>query len=107
MLVIDGLNNLFTYDMDFLLQVLFCTLFITTGEYVVGILWNQNYEIWDYRKMPFNLDGQICLIFTLLWALISAIAIPLLDLIEWKVFKYKPETPPYYKIFGNMCFQFK
>lgn len=107
MLVIDGLNNLFTYEMDFLLQVLFCTLFITVGEYVVGIIWNQNYEIWDYRNMPLNLNGQICLTFSLLWASISAIAIPLLDWIEWKVFKYKLETPPYYKILGKVCFQFK
>ena len=33
--------------------------------------------------------------------------IPILDLIEWKVFKYKPETPPYYKVFGKKIFQFK
>ena len=52
---IDGLNDMFSYDMDYLLQILICTIAITAGEYVVGITLNQNYTIWDYRNMPFNI----------------------------------------------------
>lgn len=106
-LFIDGLNNTFSYDMDFLLQIFLCMVFITMGEYWFGIMFNSDYSIWDYRHVWGNFQGQICLPFTLVWGLISMVSIPLLDYIEWKIFKYKPDIPPYYKIFGKKVFQFK
>lgn len=106
-LFIDGLNNLFTYEMDFLLQIFLCATFITIGEYLVGCCVNQSFEIWDYRNMPLNYKGQICVPFYFLWCALSAIFIPILDYIEWKVFGYKKLLPPYYKIFGKKVFQFK
>lgn len=104
---IDGLNNLFSYEMDFLLQIFICSTTITIGELIVGLIWNQDYGIWNYTNMPFNYMGQICLPFYFLWMLLSAIFIPFLDYIEWKVFDYKPETPPYYKICNKVIFRFK
>lgn len=106
-IVIDGLNNIFSYEMDFLLQIILCAIFITFGEYIVGIIWNSDFSIWDYRHIPLNYKGQICLPFSLLWCVLSSIFIPFLDLIEWKIFKYKPKTPPYYKVFGKTIFKFK
>ena len=102
---IDGFNNFFSYDMDYLLQILLCTVCITACEYYIGITLNKDFIIWDYRNMPWNLNGQICPTFSLVWAGLSAISIPILDWIEWKIFKYKPETPPYYKVFGHKIFQ--
>lgn len=102
---IDGFNNFFSYDMDYLLQILLCTVCITVCEYYVGITVNKDFIIWDYRNMPWNLNGQICPTFSLVWAGLSAISIPILDWIEWRIFKYKPETPPYYKVFGHKIFQ--
>ena len=102
MVFIDGLNNLFTYDMDFLLQIFICATAITIGELFVGLLFNSDYSIWNYTNMPFNYKGQICLPFYLLWLALSAIFIPVLDWIEWKIFKYKEDTPPCYKIFGKL-----
>lgn len=104
---IDGLNNLFSYEMDFLLQIFICSTTITVGELIVGLIWNQDYGIWNYTNMPFNYMGQICLPFYFLWMLLSAIFIPFLDYIEWRVFDYKPETPPYYKICNKVIFRFK
>lgn len=104
---IDGLNNLFSYEMDFLLQIFICSTSITIGELIVGLIWNQDYSIWNYTNMPFNYMGQICLPFYFLWMLLSAIFIPFLDYIEWKVFDYKPEMPPYYKICNKVIFRFK
>ena len=103
---IDGLNNVFSYEMDYLLQGIVCSVMITIWEYFTGNIFNLDYSIWDYRNMPLNLDGQICLPFTLVWFLISMIFIPILDYVEWKWFKYKVETPPYYKIFGHIIFRF-
>ena len=40
---------------------------ITMVEYTAGLLVNRRYSVWDYRKVPMNLHGQICLPFCLLW----------------------------------------
>lgn len=47
----------------------------TVGELLFGLLFNRDYQIWDYRKMPMNWGGQICLPFTLLWIPVSGAAI--------------------------------
>lgn len=104
---IDGLNDLFGYEMNFLLQCFICATAITIGELFVGLHWNLDYEIWDYRNVPFNFKGQICLPYYFLWYLLSAIFIPFLDYIEWKWFGYESENPPYYKIFGKIIFRFR
>lgn len=44
---------------------------ITAVEYATGLLVNRNYAVWDYRSLPLNLHGQICLPYTLLWVPIS------------------------------------
>ncbi len=106
-LFIDGLNNLFSYEMDFLLQIFLCSTAITICELFVGLIVNTDYSIWNYTNMPLNYKGQICLPFYFLWMLLSFIFIPFLDYIEWKIFKYKPDTPPYYKVFGRKIFSFK
>ena len=104
---IDGLNDLFSFEMDYLLQILICTIAITAGEYVVSITLNQNYTIWDYRNMPFNIGGQVCLPFCFIWMFLSAIFIPFLDWVEWAIFDHKQSEKPYYKIFGKTVFTFK
>lgn len=104
---IDGLNDMFSYDMDYLLQILICSIAITVGEYIVGITLNRDYTIWDYRNMPFNIKGQICLPFCFIWIFLSAIFIPFLDWVEWAIFNQKKSEKPYYKIFGKTVFTFK
>lgn len=105
-LLLCSLNNIFGYSTDFLLQILICMLFGTGIEWVFGITFNRDFSIWDYRNMPFHSpDAQVCLPFTLLWGLISAIVIPLMDFIDWKIFGYKPDTPPYYVIGGKLIYQ--
>ena len=39
-----------------------------------GLLVNRSYRVWDYRHMPMNFLGQICLPFTLLWVPLSLAA---------------------------------
>ena len=43
----------------------------TAGELVTGLIFNRDYAIWDYRKLPFHFLGQICLPFSLLWMPLS------------------------------------
>lgn len=101
------LNNKFTYEIDFLLQLFLCAIFATLVEFIFGMLFNRDYSIWDYRNMPLNLYGQICLPFSLLWMIIAACVIPLMDWIDCYIFGYKPETKPYYKIFGKVIWRMK
>lgn len=47
---------------------------VTGVELVTGLLVNRDYGVWDYRGLPLNFMGQICLPFTLLWLPVSAVA---------------------------------
>ena len=40
---------------------------ITAVELAAGLLINRQYTIWDYRDVPLNFRGQICLPYSLLW----------------------------------------
>ena len=46
-------------------------LIITSVELLAGLLFNRSYRVWDYRQVPMNFYGQICLPFSLLWLPIS------------------------------------
>ena len=50
---------------------------VTVLELGCGLLVNRNFQVWDYRRMPMNFRGQICLPFTALWILLSLVAFPL------------------------------
>ena len=47
---------------------------ITLVELGVGLIANRNYAVWDYRGMPGNLWGQICPLYSFLWALLAPVA---------------------------------
>ena len=48
---------------------------ITTVELLCGKLWNRNYAVWDYRRLPLNYQGQICLPFSCIWFGLSAVTL--------------------------------
>lgn len=56
-------------------QALLGGLAITGIEYGIGMLVNRRYRVWDYRRTPLNVQGQICLPFTLAWCALSAAAL--------------------------------
>ncbi|MEZ3420453.1 MAG: putative ABC transporter permease [Eubacterium sp.] len=45
---------------------------ITAVEFIFGIIFNTvfNMHVWNYQNVPFNLLGQICLPYTVLWFLL-------------------------------------
>lgn len=93
-LVVGGLNEGYDWDMPVWYQMLLSSLFITAMEYVVGINFNADYHIWDYRELWLNVDGQICLGYSLLWGLLGLVGILLDDFIRWIFFG---EEKPRYK----------
>ena len=44
---------------------------ITGVELLSGLLFNRDYRVWDYRNLPLQFKGQICLPYSLLWMPLS------------------------------------
>jgi len=55
---------------------------ITCVELTAGLLANRTYRVWDYRQLPFNYKGHICLIYSLLWIPVSLGAMLLYGCLE-------------------------
>ena len=63
-----------------------CAGVITIVEYISGRILNKRLKlcVWDYSNMPLNLHGQVCLLYSALWGMLSVIALPLYCLINKK-----------------------
>lgn len=74
------------------------TIIVLIVEFISGCIINLyfNMNIWDYSDLPYNLYGQICLYYSIIWYFLSIIAIILDDLLRWLLYKEKFEG---YKIF--------
>lgn len=96
--LIGLLNEWFTWKMPLISQMFISMIIITVLEFFTGCIVNLllGLMIWDYTDQPYNLFGQICLLFSNLWFLLSLVAIVLDDLIRWKFFGH---PKPKYKIF--------
>ena len=66
---------------------------ITMVELLTGLLVNREYRVWDYRGLPMNYHGQICLRFFLLWIPISLLAMSLHEWLSRRILKMCPEAP--------------
>jgi len=55
-----------------------CALAVSAVELVSGCILNLwlKLGVWDYSKMRFHLLGQVCLVYSFLWMLLSAVAGP-------------------------------
>ena len=64
---------------------------ITSVELAAGLLANRDYNVWDYRAMPMNFYGQVCLPFSLLWIPLSLVAMMLYNFLDTRLIK-TPES---------------
>lgn len=92
------INEEFTWDMPLVKQMFIGAIVITMWEFLFGMIVNgvYNLNVWDYSNMPFNILGQICLPYCILWFFISLPAIVLDDWLRYWLFK---EENPHYKLF--------
>jgi len=105
MFIVGGLAFLFCGAVNELLgrgipiwrQMLICAIGITVIEFVSGVIINLEFglHVWDYSNLPFNVLGQICLPFSIIWFFLSFLAI-LLD--DWIRYLFFGEEKPHYKI---------
>lgn len=88
--VIMGLLNeyKFSWKMSLLKQSLISAVIITVFEFFTGCIVNLwlGWNVWDYSGLPFNLLGQICLYYFLLWIPLSVVGIILDDWIRYLVY---------------------
>lgn len=65
--------------LSFLINQIVCT----SIDFGTGMVANQHFELWDYRNMPFNFMGQVCLqnslVYTIAATLIVWLVYPLMD----------------------------
>ena len=96
--LIGDINELIPWNMPLILQGAIGSGIVTVLELVSGIILNLwlGLGIWDYSNMPFNLLGQICLPFTLLWVALSIVAVALDDWLRYWLFG---EDRPTYTLF--------
>ena len=60
-------------------QILRCVVFVTAMEFITGIIVNKwcHLNVWDYSGLPFQVLGQICLPFMIIFSGLCAIGIVL------------------------------
>ena len=71
---------------SFCLNALVCT----SIDFITGIGFNQHYEFWDYRDMPFNFMGQICLQNSLVYSIAATLIVWLLYPVMDKALRRMP-----------------
>lgn len=78
--LIGLINKVFPYEVSLISQMVISAIIITVVEFIAGFIVNicLGLSVWDYSDLPYNFLGQICLLFTNLWFLLSLPAI-LLD----------------------------
>ncbi len=64
-----------------------CALGVTAIEFIFGVIFNilLKMNVWDYSGMPFNVHGQVCLLYTLLWGVLGAMVLPVADMMNRKL----------------------
>ena len=66
-------------ERSILTKCVLCSLSITLVELIFGIIFNiiLKMNVWDYKKIPLNLLGQICPLYSMLWAFLSLLILPI------------------------------
>lgn len=66
------IGKISSMDIPFLMKPVLCAAGITGIEVLCGLIWNRDHRVWDYRQLPLNWRGQVCIPYSLLWCGLSA-----------------------------------
>ena len=82
-------------DSPLLLKATLASLSVTFIELVFGIIFNLIFDmkVWDYSDRMFNFLGQICPLFSLAWAALAMIVLPIVKRTDEYIEKMKPSNP--------------
>ena len=95
--LIGLLNEVIPWEMPLPLQGVIGSAIVTALEFATGCIVNLwlGWDVWDYSNLPFNILGQICLPFSLLWVVVSVAAVVLDD---WLRYRWFGEDKPHYTL---------
>lgn len=90
-ILIGLINEVFPWDMYIETQISIGLICVLSLEFISGCILNiwLDLHIWDYSNLPFNLLGQICIPFALLWIPLILVAIILDDHVRKILFDEK------------------
>ena len=96
-LIIGFLNENYSWQMPLWKQIGIGEIVVLTLEFITGYIVNilLHWNIWDYSSLPFNILGQICLPFAILWIPLILVVIVLDDYLRYWWFG---EEKPHYKL---------
>lgn len=94
-ILIGLINEVYRGDIAFVSQMAISAAIITVVEFVTGLIVNiwLDLDVWDYSSQPFNLMGQICILYILIWFFLSPIAIITDDYLRY--YLWGGERPSY------------
>lgn len=101
--IIGSLNEFFPWQMPLVSQQFVSMIVITVLEFIFGLVLNiaLHLQVWDYSNLPYNLYGQICLLFSVCWFFLSLPAIIMDDILrlalygeEWVGYTWFCAKPP-------------
>lgn len=110
--IVMGLYNehIFPWELSLMMQAIISAVTITIFEFIMGCIVNLwlGWHVWDYSQLPFNLLGQICLYYFLLWIPLSVVGIILDDWIRYAFYlllhrhipRMQKRERPHYKLFS-------
>ena len=96
--LIGLINEVSPWEMPLWKQCIIGAVIITTVEFIAGCIINigLGWQVWDYSGLPFNIMGQVCLPFAVLWVVVAAVGIVLDDYLRYWIFR---QEKPLYKLF--------
>ena len=97
-ILIGELNERVSWDFSLVGQMAISAVIITVVEFITGLIVNVwlKLDVWDYSDLPYNIMGQVCLLFTNIWFFVSLFAIVLNGYLRYYLMG---EEKPHYKIF--------
>ena len=97
-ILIGLINTVFSWDIAFISQMVISSFIITAVEFICGLIVNVwlELDVWDYSTLPYNLLGQICILYSIIWFFLSPLAIIMDDYLRYYIMG---EEKPHYKFF--------
>ena len=76
-LVVGLINEKSRGNIPLLLQMLVSTIIITALEFITGYIVNirMGLNVWSYYDLSYNIMGQVCLLYSILWFFLSFLCI--------------------------------
>ena len=97
-ILVGVIENILGENASIISQMLFCGIMITIVEFIFGMVVNRymHLGVWDYSGEQYNFKGQICLLYSNMWCMLSC---PMIFIHDYMEHILLGTAIPNYKIF--------